>query len=205
MGGPNGTAYQSRIAANTVFPAHNFNTNNQLISTGPIAAFSNNSVVKATIDKNGFVAAPGYNGNHYGGIVSASNVTSEAAITASAARIIQGWTADTGSNLIVPSNSAGTLTVPTGGDGTYRVTTSFGFLGSASKSYLFYLFKNTGPFGFSATGCATYGTGVAPSVCFGGTIALAAGDTVSVYALSSNGGTVLTMLFGDLFMERIGA
>ncbi len=141
---------------------------------------------------------------HYGGLLSSANATAEAAVSATPARVIQGWTANNPSENIVPAHASGTLTVPAGGDGTYRVEANIGFLGTASKSYVFYLIPNAG-LAFAANGVVTGAAGAAPATAIAGTVELVAGDTISVYVSSSDGGTAMTMLYGDLFMQRIGA
>ena len=146
------------------------------------------------------------NSNHYGQLYSTANAVAEAAITSTAARVIEGWTANGSSNLITPSSAAGTLTVPAGGAGTYRVNCHFGWSGTASKAWVFYLYKNTDT-QFAEAVSATGGAGI-PSqyvTAFGGCIALAAADVVSLYVKSTDGGTSFTMAYGELFMERIGA
>lgn len=144
--------------------------------------------------------------NIYGQLYSTSNATAEAAITSTASRVVEGWTANGSSNLITPSYAAGTLTVPAGGAGTYRVSCHFGWSGTASKVWVFYLYKNTAtPFG--EAGSATEASGF-PSqfvTAFGGCVSLVAGDTVSLYVKSTDGGTSFTMAYGELFIQRIGA
>ncbi len=81
--------------------------------------------------------------NHYGQLYSTGNAASDT-VSATAARVVEGWTANGSSNLITPSFAAGTLTVPAGGAGTYRATCHFGWTGTASKVFVFYLYKNTG-------------------------------------------------------------
>lgn len=149
------------------------------------------------------VTAPAYNGNHYGGMTSNTNLTSEATITGFPARVIEGWTANTPSNLITPSYTTGIMTVPTGGGGTYRVTFSGSATCTASKLYTFALYKNSTAFALTALRGSSGGD--LGTVTVNGVIALAAADTVSLQAASSDGGTSLTLLYGDIFMERIGA
>jgi hypothetical protein len=144
--------------------------------------------------------------NIYGQLYSSGNATADASVTATPSRVVEGWTANGSSNLITPSYAAGTLTVLAGGGGTYRVSCHFGWSGTASKLWTFYLYKNTAtPFG--EAGSATESLGI-PSqfvTAFGGCVSLAAGDTVSLYVKSTDGGTSFTMAYGELFMERIGA
>ena len=144
--------------------------------------------------------------NIYGQLYSSGNATADASVTSTASRVVEGWTANGSSNLITPSYAAGTLTVPAGGAGTYRVSCHFGWTGTASKIWVFYLYKNTAtPFG--EAGSATEASGF-PSqfvTAFGGCVSLVAGDTVSLYVKSTDGGTSFTMGYGELFMQRIGA
>ena len=146
------------------------------------------------------------NSNHFGQLYSTANAVAEAAITSTAARVIEGWTANGSSNLITPSYAAGTLTVPAGGAGTYRVSCHFGWSGTASKVWVFYLYKNTAtPFGEAGSATGASGFPAQFVTAFGGCVSLVAGDTVSLYVKSTDGGTSFTMAYGELFMERIGA
>ena len=143
----------------------------------------------------------------YGGIFALYNDVAEAAVTGTPARVVQAWTTNDPSKDIVPSFAAGTLTVSPGADGLYLVTCNIGtFVGSNDKTYTFFLYKNNGPFGFRAATLKTNASGEGPgSASISGPIALAAGDTVSLYVRSSDGGTALTVSLGDIFMRRIGA
>lgn len=145
--------------------------------------------------------------NMYGGMVAVGNAVAEGTVGAfPAIRIVQAWTADDPSNFIVPDYTAGTLTVPTGGDGTYFCTAHVvAYVGSNSKTYGFYLFKNTGPFGFRGITQLTSGSGVGGGLTFAGPIELVAGDVISLYVLSTDGGTAMTVSIADIFMQRMGA
>ena len=145
------------------------------------------------------------NSNHYGQLYSTGNAASDT-VSATAARVVEGWTANGSSNLITPSFAAGTLTVPAGGAGTYRATCHFGWTGTASKVFVFYLYKNTGTqFAEAISATAASGLSTQYVTAFGGCVSLVAGDTVSLYVKSTDGGTSFTMAYGELFMERIGA
>jgi hypothetical protein len=145
--------------------------------------------------------------NLYGGMLALNNAVAEGTVGAfPAIRVVQAWTSDDPSNGIVPAFAAGTLTVPAGGDGLYFVTADIGaFVGSNSKTYSFYLFKNTGPFGFRGATQLTSASGAGGNLTMSGPIALVAGDVVSLYVLSLDGGTAMTVSQANIFMQRVGA
>ena len=145
--------------------------------------------------------------NMYGGLIAASNAVAEGTVGAfPAIRIVQAWTANDLSNFIVPDYTAGTLTVPTGGDGAYFITANiYTYTGSNSKTYTFGIFKNTGPFGIRACSQLTSGSGAGSNLSMSGVIDLVAGDVISLYVLSTDGGTAMTVAGGDIFMQRMGA
>lgn len=143
----------------------------------------------------------------YGGLLALANAVAEATVGGfPAIRVVQAWTADDPSKEIVPSFAAGTLTVPAGADGLYHVTANIGaYVGSNSKTYTFFLVKNTGPFGFRAVEQMTSASGVGGGLSCSGPIALVATDTISLYVWSLDGGTAMTISQADIFMRRIGA
>lgn len=145
--------------------------------------------------------------NPYGGIGALSNAVAEATQQAfPSLRVIQAWTVDDPSNKITPSFAAGTLTVPAGGAGTYWVTaTILNWTGSNSKTYGFGLLKNTDAFGFRIGQYVTSASGVGGSLTITAPIALVAGDVISLHSFSTDGGTLLVIAHGSLFMQRIGA
>lgn len=145
--------------------------------------------------------------NMYGGMLINNNAVAEGTVGAfPAIRIVQAWTANDPSNFIVPDYTAGTLTVPTGGDGAYFITTNiYAYTGSNSKTYTFAIFKNTGPFGLRICSQLTSGSGAGSNLSMSGVIDLVAGDVISLYVLSSDGGTAMTVTYGDIFMQRMGA
>ncbi len=145
--------------------------------------------------------------NMFGGMVINNNAVAEGTVGVfPAIRIVQAWTANDPSNFIVPDYTAGTLTVPTGGDGAYFITANiYTYTGSNSKTYTFAIFKNTGPFGLRACSQLTSGSGAGSNLSMSGVIDLVAGDVISLYVLSSDGGTAMTVTYGDIFMQRMGA
>jgi hypothetical protein len=145
--------------------------------------------------------------NLYGGMLALNNAVAEAAVGAfPAIRVVQAWTSDDPSNGVVPAFAAGTLTVPSGGDGLYHVTANIGaYVGSNSKTYSFYLFKNTGPFGFRGVTQLTSASGAGGNLSMSGPMSLVAADTIGLFVLSSDGGTAMTISQADIFMRRIGA
>lgn len=145
--------------------------------------------------------------NMYGGLAAAGNAVAEGTVGAfPAIRIVQAWTLNDPSNFIVPDFAAGTLTVPTGGDGAYFVTANiYAYVGSNSKTYTFGIFKNTGPFGLRVASQVTSAGGAGSNVALSGPVDLVAGDVISLYVASSDGGTAMTISYASLFMQRIGA
>lgn len=145
--------------------------------------------------------------NMFGGMVAAGNAVAEGTVGAfPAIRVAAAWTGNDPSNFIVPDYTVGTLTVPAGGGGAYFCTAHVvSYVGSNSKTYGFYLLKNTDIFGFRGITQLTSGSGVGGGLTIGGPVDLVAGDVIGLYVLSTDGGTAMTIINADIFMQRIGA
>ena len=175
----------------------------------PAAALDRSEIVAIDQGGDGVQTTVGdiLDANMFGGMVITNNAVAEGTVGAfPAIRIVQAWTANDPSNFIVPDYTAGTLTVPTGGDGAYFITANiYAYTGSNSKTYTFAIFKNTGPFGLRICSQLTSGSGAGSNLSMSVVIDLVAGDVISLYVLSSDGGTAMTVTYGDIFMQRMGA
>jgi len=145
--------------------------------------------------------------NMYGGLVAIANAVAEGTVGAfPAIRVAAAWTANDPSNFIVPDYTAGTLTVPAGGGGTYRIEANiYEYVGSNTKKYGFGIFVNSGLFAVRVTFQTTSAAGAGGNLNIFATVALAAGDVVTLGVFSTDGGTAMTVSYCDLYMERIGA
>ena len=149
----------------------------------------------------------------YGSMIAVSNVTAEAALVgADVARVINAWTANLASNGLVPDYTTGYITIPAGGEGRYFCTVSLSYTGTASKTYVFFLIRNSDVYGFIGQRSKTDSDGDGQPVSFSGVaitdiggFELVEGDTVSLWAASTDGGTDLAIQLAYMYMERIGA
>jgi len=112
------------------------------------------------------------------------------------------WTHDGLAVGLTPAFGSGSITVDTGADGIYLAAFQVSFSGAAVAIYSFHLHKNTSDTLLGAhrkTGTVDVG-----SASGFGLLSLAAGDEVSVYVQTDNGGGVsLTVADAQLALLRV--
>jgi hypothetical protein len=143
----------------------------------------------------------------YGGIFATGNAVAEGTVGLfPAINIVQAWTSNDVSSRITPSHVAGTLIVPEGEGGTYRIVSNvYAYVGSNSKRYGFGIFVNSGLFATRVAYQVTSAAGAGGNLTVSSNVALLAGDVITLGVFSTDGGTAMTISDADLFMQRIGA
>lgn len=148
-----------------------------------------------------------YNGNAYGGMLAYGNVTAEAAVTNfPATRVEACWQVEVPNNVLTVDYNAGTITIPAGADGDYRIWASVDqYTGTASKTFWFAVYANDAPYSAALRISTTTAGGVGTPVNMMGAQPLVEDDVISLKVLSPDGGTSVTIFHATLFIERLGA
>jgi hypothetical protein len=137
----------------------------------------------------------------YGIMSVQAGVTGEATVDATP-RKIAAWNTDgLSQNMTVDSTTGNDITADIAGK--YLVTLSLSFSGSANKTFRAEIYKNGGASGF-ASSRKLGGGGDEGTVDAFAILALAIGDTVSVFQSSTDGGSAMTVTEGQLLAHRIG-
>jgi len=135
----------------------------------------------------------------FGGIGVVDNATAETTTDATP-RQVMAFDIDGESNRMTNSAASGTITAIKAG--TYDIQGHISFFGSLSKTFRLSVYKNTSPTGVPAE--RKLGTsGDIGATAFCAAVVLAAGDTISVWHWSTDGGTSFTAQHLSLSARRI--
>lgn len=125
----------------------------------------------------------------FGAINGVENATAEVATDATPRKIVNAFSTNVAANRVTANEAAGTLTIQEAG--TYMVNGNISFSGTLSKTFYVRVYKNSSPIG---TPCerklGTGGDVGAASFC--ALAELVAGDVLSAYHWSDDGGTSFT-------------
>ena len=138
--------------------------------------------------------------NNYGGLYVEDGSTAETTVDATP-RIVEAFTTamSTGSEA-TSSTTAGTVTITDAGD--YRVDTQFSFSGSLSKTYEVEVYVDGVGTGIKCERLLGTGGDVG-SASVSGIVSLTAGQVVSLYQSSTDGGTTITISNAQLVVNGL--
>lgn len=135
------------------------------------------------------------------GTMSVQGNASAEATTDATPRPIALWDTDgLASNMTVDSTTDNDITAGLGGK--YLVNLDVSFSGTASKTFAVEIYKNGAATGFSLIRKLGTGGDVGSASCHG-MVTLAAGDTLTTYQSSTDGGTAFTLVDGQLTAYRV--
>jgi len=139
--------------------------------------------------------------NNYGGLYVEDNSTAETTTDATPRKIGAFTTVMPSSSSCTPSATTNDITVTDAGD--YVIEGTLSFSGTLSKTFEVEIYKDTTASGIKLQRKLGTGGDVG-SASVKGIVTLTAGQAVSLYHSSTDGGTAFTLVNGSLTVNKIG-